>query len=111
VPTPKRTAAELIASCLEADSASAWREFVWLKTKLNVDTSSKKLRTTFLDYVFQTKRANSNLKTPQPISVCLEHAPEAATPAQTKYLWVIEATPDAYLATLAAFVLVTSIGE
>jgi RNA polymerase sigma-70 factor (ECF subfamily) len=28
VPTPKRTAAELIASCLEADSASAWREFV-----------------------------------------------------------------------------------
>src|SRR3979490_1697944 len=31
-----------------------------------------------------------NTKTPQPISVCLEHAPEAATPAQTKYLWVIE---------------------
>src|SRR5258708_31808017 len=31
-----------------------------------------------------------NTKTPHPISVCLEHAPEAATPAQTKYLWVIE---------------------
>src|SRR3979490_2744047 len=31
-----------------------------------------------------------NTKTPQPISVCLEHAPEAAPPAQTKYLWVIE---------------------
>src|SRR5260370_6301147 len=31
-----------------------------------------------------------NTKTPHPISVCLEHAPEAATPAQTQYLWVIE---------------------
>src|SRR3981189_1002869 len=31
-----------------------------------------------------------NTKTPHPISVCLEHAPEAATTAQTKYLWVIE---------------------
>src|SRR3981189_3269907 len=31
-----------------------------------------------------------NTKTTHPISVCLEHAPEAATPAQTKYLWEIE---------------------
>src|SRR4030088_1312249 len=41
-----------------------------------------------------------NTKTPQPISVCLEHAPEAATPAQTKYLWVIERCNGGLLATI-----------